>query len=1055
MADRNQIFQRLKPPCVALSQSALALNSPQGDVRQLTTRLEALKNVLDSVTLRPASLDGKLADYVFFPLSQVLKSSQRVSIRSLELSLQCLAVLLEHGWRSQIQPPLAAQIVILCTLMAEENPKGLSSAESTDELRTSALQCLRCVFEVGNESSELRDQMTAEQNVPQLGQTISTVLDGVLTGRSVAAQLEGVRALQTLVQRVMTRDLHAAFLPGIASKLTKVLTPGTIQRRNHEVLVIALDTLAYLFRSTLSDEVTKQFLEPPQQETRTSPDTKPLSKAIDLKWLETAAAQLKPAISSIIKTQEHDRSDVREALARLCLTVLHCRQALASSSSMCLEAILSLSAGTTGGLVAAQLEMMISQDSAMVALLQSTLHSSLSSLSTSMQAADGEAKIQRIQQIKIAYEILISIDADTSLIGKMLATALSDSVVTTLLIPSSQSKESPAVHQMQSLELDVRDSDRDNRQYPQPLVKHRSQYELFNGIEQLARTITGSAASTFTADLSRALQQTSGEPQIAAFWLLLNATHSALQRTVAVSQILHLNPDSRSMATEHLEELYSFALEVLADRSDEVIDPRLQSLALRVLALQSQTAGEDFRHELIDALYPVLHCLATPDTSLQQDSVTTLNILAESCGYPSVKSLIVENVDYLTNAVALRLNAFDVSPQGPQVLLMMVRLAGPSLLPYLEDTVDSIFAALEDYHGYPLLVELLFRVLSVIAEEGVKNSQLSITTDTSHDAADYYDDRWLPVTISGLADLLDEQSKEQECLAAERDTPSRGHLKQPWGKSPVKHESTSSEDAQADDEQQQGPVDIPDPPPPATKTYALLLRISELTQHFLPSASSSLRASLLKLITTTTPAIARHENSFLPLVNTLWPEVVSRLDDPEPYVVATALDMVATLCEHAGGFMRTRIQQLWPDLCAMHHRVSTEVVQNVHSHYRVAGQDPRPSAGRSDAGHFAQALARMRASPADYTDTSTRLLWNSLVSLISAVVKRVSLTPEMFDEALDMLDSMLDDEQVRNDLEAENADAVWLVLLRDGKVSMPVLRQRHSAVRSSFVELAG
>ena len=47
------------------------------------------------------------------------------------------------------------------------------------------------------------------------------------------------------------------------------------------------------------------------------------------------------------------------------------------------------------------------------------------------------------------------------------------------------------------------------------------------------------------------------------------------------------------------------------------------------------------------------------------------------------------------------------------------------------------------------------------------------------------------------------------------------------------------------------------------------------------------------------------------------------------------------------------------------------------------------------------------------------------------------ITPEHFDEALHMLEPALDNKSVRTTFESENADAVWLVRLRNGLVCLP------------------
>jgi hypothetical protein len=195
----------------------------------------------------------------------------------------------------------------------------------------------------------------------------------------------------------------------------------------------------------------------------------------------------------------------------------------------------------------------------------------------------------------------------------------------------------------------------------------------------------------------------------------------------------------------------------------------------------------------------------------------------------------------------------------------------------------------------------------------------------------------------------------------------------------------------------------------------------------------------LGLIRTAIPAIARHENSFLPLINTLWPEIVSRLDEPEAHVVAATLDTIVLLCTHAGDFMRTRITRLWPGLVDIHTRTAKSILQNTRFKTPAMGsrqesQRPAPSTSiilRSES--LALAIRRMRVARADYVDGSARAVWEALVRALTAMVEFTALSPELFDEALAMLEPVIDDDAaVRRALERQNSDAVWLARVRMG-----------------------
>ncbi|KAK5730859.1 hypothetical protein LTR15_000797 [Elasticomyces elasticus] len=1036
MASPTSAFSTLKPFCVGLSQAAL---TPGSGPQLLTTHLEKLHTTLTHLT---NNLNPKLADYVFFPLSHCLKLSQRLPSHSLELCLQIIALLLQHGWRDTIEPQLAAQLIILCTLMASPNPTGFAFTESTAELQTAAFSCLHHVFAAASRNAGVKATLTAEQQFPQLGQTITTLLEGLLDGVALGTQTAALTALRELVEGVLGRDLSATFLPGMVGKLTKVLTPTTQRRRNHGVLSGCLQLLGALLRKTLTADNGGEG-----------------EGVVTAHWKETAAKQLKPALESVMRLRDHAREDVREALGRVCLILLkECHESLGNCSQLALETLLTLPTAEDSP-SRMQLEVLLRADASLSGLLQNTVCDWLQSLPTVMQSADEQAKVRKMGQVRTTYNLLANSGVDITVIDRMLAGKLRDSVVITLQAPAAGAKKdilqvmSPSV---QPLDLTILHALKGTMEFGQPLVRYRGQENIMTTIEGFAQLISDSASSSsaFSADLARSLRYSGGEEQVATFWLLLTATQRALQRKEAGSVDDFLNfDDSQQHVTsygDHLEELYAFALSVL-NASSGVVDTKsqLQSLALRTLALRAQVSGTAFRGELIDALYPVLQLLATNDPGLQSDTLTTLNILADACGYPSVKELIVENVDYLTNAVALKLNNYDLDPAVPGVIVMMVRLAGPTLIPYLEDVVESIFGVLEGWHleeGAEGVVEGMFGVLSVVVGEGVKAKELGGGTRRIQNLHE----TWQAISIGGLAEVLKQRKVEEEDV--ERAQSDGETAPQRSWKGVDDDDEVAADDEPAEEEEALTQENLDEePPPPAPKTYALLVKITDLTQHFLPSASASLRTSLLSLIGTTVPALARHENSFLPIINTLWPEIISRLDDREIHVQAAALSIVAVLCEEAGDFMPGRVVALWTELESMYARVAKEMISSsVGGRQVVKKQDRLDTMGSnaliSAASHESldHALKRLQRSPDEHTDTGTRLQWEALVGCLTAVVRYVPLPPYLFDEALEMLGPVLQKAEVRAALEASNgnSDAVWLAMVRRGMVedqAVPVL----------------
>ncbi|KAK3110179.1 hypothetical protein LTR53_015802, partial [Teratosphaeriaceae sp. CCFEE 6253] len=960
---------------------------------------------------------------------------------------------------------LAAQILILCTLMAEKNPKGFAFSETTEDLQTAAFGCLGRVFEATAGSEECKAFLTSEANFPQLGQSITVLLDGIFEAVAVETQAAAVDALRALVEGVAGREVCATFLPGVVSKLAKVLTPSTKQRRHHRVLIGTLSVLCSLLRTTLGEDRVAEALGKVEKKGTTS--------IITEQWKQMAATQLKPALTSIMRLQAHSREDVREALGELCLLLLeHCRQTLAHCSPLALETLLALSAAETGkkGATCMQLQLLLRSDQSLSGLLQTSLYEGLQALPTVMQGAEEEKKVRRLEHMSAAYALLVDSGSDTAVLDRMLAGSLRDGLVITLQGSGGKPDASGTlVSTVQSMDLTTLDDSMSEMEFGQALVRHRGQEEVVDRIDAFARLISASSSSSaFAASLARSLRFEDGETQIGTFSLLLTATRAALRRKDKVDDLLNFDDSPiSSVPTDHLEDLYAFALTLLSTPADAPPpDPHLQALALRTLALSAQTAGREFRTELIDALYPVLATLATPShPSLQRDSLTTLNILASACAYPSVKDLIVGNTDYLTNAVSLKLHSGDVGPQAPQVLLMMVRLAGPGLVPYLEDVVESVFAVLEQWHGYGVLVEVLFAVLGVVAEEGVKAEGLlgmegrgQIGRGENEGVVER-DEPWRPMEVSALAEMLKRRREEEHARNADEREP---HPTRPWagiqeigtddesGESTAQsHVNNEGTPAETDDR----PNDDEEVPPPAPKTYSLLLKITSLTQHFLPSASPALQSRLLSLVRTTIPALARHENSFLPLINTLWPEIVSRLEEGEAeHVRAAALEVVGMLCTSAGGFMRGRIVGVWEILRGLHGRLASELAGaggavRVPGAQRKVGRVEQTSArhaSRSEAQHrLLPPLGRPTASPdtvvgTAFTATSTRLLWDAFTASLTGIVRSVPLPPELLDSAIEMLEPVLEKgAEVREALERANGDAVWLARARTGTAGLP------------------
>ncbi|CAO2651463.1 Nn.00g040330.m01.CDS01 [Neocucurbitaria sp. VM-36] len=1023
--ERQQTFQRLKLPCVQLLQATARLAQDPGARKDLIEALAHLLSTLQTVTTTPDVLDSKLTEYAFVPISQVFRISRQVPVRALELCLECISVLLCAGWGGRLDPALSGQLLILFTFLAKPSSADNGIAATSEELQSLAFQCLAELLTEASRTKQGKQAMTATANIPALGEAVLVMLDSLTDSNSNGVKLKAVTALSALNVAMIDDDALASFLPKIVSSLTKVLTPSSSNRPGFRVVEQSLRLFSSLLLRLLSDQNTKTLPEktPPGQLEKRATITRSNS------WLQATASQIKIALANVFKLRDHDKLEVRQALLQLCLCIIQdCRTSLINCTSIAIETIISL-VGHDGSqdTIENQLKGLLSADHNLSNILRESLHGWIVALPRLMQSKDDRSRSRIINQISVTLRLF---EQDSSTLDERLADSLRDGVSTVFSDSKGLEELSGKTMEFPSDQTLILGSTKASN-FEEVKLRFKGQNDTMAQFKLLLQELSKSDSALIVAqELTRSIDTGTLETRLASFWVSVNLIREITTNNPSFNDFFDLGlPNLRE---EILDTLYSHSLAIFNEQESMIDTPwHLYALALETVALQATRYKIEFRPELSEVLYPVLHHLGSSNAALREHALTCLNIISESAGYSSAGELVVANVDYIVNAVGLKLAIGDVSPQAPQVLLMMMRLCGPSLLPYMDDLVGSIFDALERYHGYPKLAELLFSVLKGMAEEGVKTPQLALTTQ-NEDQPNHGRKK-----VMTMADVVEALKR------AEAESRRRGEENENWSSEPVPQEPWKDATTPVDEDQAnatgegQHPTNTrsEEPPPPAQRTFDILLKISELTQHYLTTTSPSLRNSLLSLLRTTIPALAKHENSFLPLINTLWPVLLPRLQDPEGYIVSNTLDIVALLCEHAGDFMRTRIDDAWSIIRKVHRRTKNQTdnrskaggllstsfnMSAIEANMTKLSMDPVPTPD----------LFR----PELYVDAPTRMVWKSLVEMLCAIAKHVAVREERFDEMLDMLDPVLEKTDVRKALEQCNADAVWLRLYKKSKL---------------------
>lgn len=1021
-----------------LSSVGLQFRGNQASATEVFRALEPVQKCLKELAGNNI-LDEKLAEYAFFPLSHIFNETQRLPARCLEAAVHCLRILVASGWRQRLSPAMGKQLIILLTLIVGGSPgkaeeKQLPKPKVSEELCIAGFDCLTAIFTVLDGPTAKRTIYHEIGTATVVDQTVYILLEGIVDDRSDDLCLAAAKALQALYARVTDRVVLASIMPRTVSALTKVLRPTTQTRRSYKLLQISLQILTQLLRAVLNDRVASE----------TSPPELSSDKlALDESWLKATTTQIKLALSNVIQVRRHQRSEVQSAVMELCLMIVEeCQTTLSDSLPVMIETVVVLADKEDEGANEAfrNLTHLATSYPSVLNSLKESLHTWLASFPRIMQGNDETAKQWGIRQISTVFQVLSQVQSGSDLLAGALASGLCDSVGA--IVKQSTNSLQPLASVDGNFNWEVLSTHARSQAFSPILLDHQSQQETLKDLRAMITRLNFSASGDeITRAVINRMHTTSFEFSIAPFWLAMAFLQGRSAATASFEDFVSLDQFEGSVSLSSrsgmTEELYYISLNILNEMpADGSGDWRMFALALESVALQAQQLGESFRPELMDALYPTLQLLASRNPHLQHHAMTCLNILTNACNYTDTSSMIIENVDYLVNSVALKLNTFDVSPYPSQVLFMMVKLCGARLIPYLDDIVDSVFGILDLYHGYPKLVETMFKTLAAVVEEGAKKPALLTIDDGKKGGLhDTRKSQYQHLSISSIA--ADIANRKKRRLQHDQEDQILSHPRKPWSETYEKPPPEPSIEELLDQAESDEPLPPPKEPDdaekPLSKTHTLLLHIVKSIPSHLTSPSPYLRRSLLAILIDIIPALSQNENSFLPLINDLWPTVASRIIFPssmetssskslitsgtepntttdfqeETYVTVTACEAIEAMCNGAGDFMATRVETDFPRWDRLYRRVwekvrfDAEVANERRAKSQAASGSSDPASTLQVA--FSSLLALSHSTPGSKFFTPHHRLWRALVSLFLTVLSHVRLPLAIGDRICEIL----------------------------------------------------
>lgn len=923
-------------------------------------------------------------------------------------------ILVQKGWRQTLATAMGKQLLILMTLIAGADAKKQLEPPS-EELKASAFTAIRILIQhlvLKDDGRSLFNDVGSKSVVDQLAYLL---LEAVTTETSDQVQLAAAEALFALISAISNRILLASLLPRTASSLSHSLRSSTESRRTRKVLTSYLKSLTYILKSVLADAVVFPLPAPMTPSNNGEPAA---ANGLDESWLRATASQVNLVVIQVLKLRNHNHSDVRWSVAELCLMLISdCAKSLPEAVAVSIDATITIASMQDDNPVTSKLEALAASHPDLAQKFAEKLYEWVQSLPRTMQSNDDSHRAILLGKSKVALALLARQTMITDALLRLIVNKLIDAIAVL-----EQTTKSDLERLSEPRRITLQSSSAKTHTFHPLIMTESSQsataHQLGALIETLRQVGLANTASQLAIDRTGDLGDSE---KLAGTWLAMACLRDSLDQQSILQLIQDQGTDDALSRPGLVSELYTSVLPSLVKENTSK-EWRIAAMAIECTVLQAQQLEVAYRPELVDSLYPILSLLGSSNERLRHHAMTGLENLAQACMYSSTGDMLIENVDYLINAVGMKLNSFEISPQAPQVLLMMLKLCGARIIPYVDDLIESIFSALDNFHGYPEMVEILFRVLKAVVDESKKQPQLALMDNLVE-----VDHRRLKANPGQIYDILEDLKKRKIRKRKARGTDDEfvNAPRRPWKTFESEMDALEKDDSQLDtDHQEETPAGTSEEGGNGklSKSHDLLLSIARATAPHLSSPSPQVRSILLQMLEEVSPLLAKHENTFLPLINAVWPAVVPRLleyDDDAfsaetSYNICAAADTISTLCQGAGSFMSSRMEEIFPKLRQLFEKMKEQ-------------QQGKPSTTSTslETGR----IVSTQPENIPYPRSSRSRILASLVRLLTSVLAHVRVSADVGDEILGMIVPFAHDGQdsdVRRTLEIFNEDSFWL-----------------------------
>ena len=955
-------FELLREPCVNLSKIAFlppAAFDPNSN--ELKVALKEVNDKLEDFIGRGVSeISSQVADYVFVPIASILKQ-ESVSESATRYILVIISHLLRLTWNKDGMFPekLSLQLFPLVTYLINPSQKEDELNKKPWEFKEASVQVLKYLMKsIKAQSYSNKFFSIPNKTMQPMAHSITTLLSLLQNSTQYPSlQMDCLQTL-TILYKDIVRDGETLsyILPGNVSAISKLLViPG--RNVNFNVVVQALELLEFLISIVYDDIELNAQLDTIQDITDLVESTGEIKKFHDsiaviddrsnygkkhrtTSWLKATSSQVKMSLQTIIpRLLKRGNPSIKKALVNFSSTILtRCCKTLLVCKKLLISALLELEEDP---------QSLLTQNRSLV---KQEINNSLQKLHTNIQ-------FDTAKDIKILdYALTKFCDNDVDI----------DMVVSTIntITDSLNSQNEPnklssvlnsdrIIEQSNNMSISSK-FDLSKVSESHARIFHRLTKETETSLKQLLEHIGKSlhrqnqlshVVDTLVSDFSPNEVQLMHRTTI--LWVLGSLLRGSMSQSTEenndIGQYLSFDDSSTMGLSDDLNEACYLVLQFGNDLGNDIVEMaeggginREDETGLCTVLSITQTISsikkKAFEDDLIDYLYIVIDSLASNSTLVRQAAQDCSITIANELYDGDVKTLVLENMDYLIDTISIKLNK-GLTDRVCTVLTVIYRIAGYKAIESFRDILETIFKMIDFYHGYAELCLQFFQLFKVVVIE-MKHAYLESDTKLLSDER-VTASSFAPLGIINFEQLLgalDEEFRERTLINAEIDIEIKAGEPtnfQEYFDQKLKDMNPDSDDEDEDEDEveeemhigEQGKSDISGKDdedkwvsPIPKESYKVLLQIFAYGDRLLKHNSKQLRVQILDVNSLVVSLLFTQYNSMLPQIAQTWDAIVGCTYDSDYAVVNSACHCLKEIIYYSGDFIIKRFIDLWEPL---------------------------------------------------------------------------------------------------------------------------------------------